>query len=119
MKLWDVFVDRVDPLAKILHVPTFWLSLNNVIQRPKDVPSDLQALIFSFYLATIGSLGEDECLELLGGYKPDIFARHERVARRALKTAGFLNTTSVTTLRAYCFFLVSSTSQTPRRRVSD
>lgn len=112
LKLWDVFIDRVDPLAKILHLPTFWSSLESAIQRPKDVPSDLQALIFSFYLVTIASLEEGECLELLGGYKPDIFARHERVARRALRAAGFLNTTSITTLRAYCVFLVSSISQT-------
>lgn len=119
LKLWDVFVDRVDPLAKILHLPTFWSSLKSAIQQPKDVPSDLQALIFSFYLATIASLEEGECLDLLGGYKPDIFARHERVARRALRAAGFLNTTSITTLRAYCLFLVSSTSQTLPWCISD
>lgn len=106
LKLWDVFVDRVDPFAKILHLPTFWLSLKSAIEQPRDVPSDLQALIFSFYLASVASLEESECLHIMREYKPDILARQKRLARRALRAAGFLNTTSVTTLRAYCIFLV-------------
>lgn len=106
LKLWDVFVDRVDPFAKILHLPTFWLSLKSAIEQPRDVPSDLQALIFSFYLASLASLDEEECLDIMRECKPDILARQKRLARRALRAAGFLNTTSVTTLRAYCIFLV-------------
>jgi hypothetical protein len=23
-KLWDIFLERVDPLIKLLHTPTFW-----------------------------------------------------------------------------------------------
>lgn len=112
LKLWDVFIDRVDPFAKILHLPTFWLSLKSAIEQPSDVPSDLQALVFSFYLASVASLEEGECLEVMHECKPDILARQKRLARRALRAAGFLNTTSVTTLRAYCIFLVSITFNT-------
>lgn len=111
LKLWDIYVDRVDPLMKILHLPTFWSSLMNVLQHPQDISKSLEALICAFYLAIITSLEEDECRGLLGGQKSVIFARYERAARRALRTAGFLHTSSPMTLRAYVMFLVSCNSR--------
>ncbi|KAH7309934.1 putative C6 transcription factor [Rhexocercosporidium sp. MPI-PUGE-AT-0058] len=106
LKLREIYVDRVDPLMKILHLPTFWSSLTNALQHPEDISKSLEALISAFYLATITSLEEDECRGLLGEEKSAIFARHERVARRALRTAGFLHTSSPVTLRAYVMFLM-------------
>ena len=46
-----------------------------------------------------------------GGQKLIIFARHERAARRALRTAGFPHTSNPMTLRAYVMFLVSCNSR--------
>jgi hypothetical protein len=83
----------------------------NVLQHPQDISKSLEALICAFYLAIITSLEEDECRGLLGGQKSVIFARYERAARRALRTAGFLHTSSPMTLRAYVMFLVSCNSR--------
>lgn len=106
-KIWEIYVDRADPLMKLLHLPTFWVSLTNALHDPHHISKSLQALIFAFYLVTISSLEEDECLRLLGGTKPDVFGRYKRTARKALIDAGFLHTSSPTTLRAYSLFIVS------------
>jgi hypothetical protein len=107
LRLWDVYVDRIDPLLKILHLPTFWASLATAVERPQDTSRSLDALIGAFYLATIACLEENECRALLGGHKQILFARHERAARQALRRAGFLHTTDPMTLRAYVLFLVN------------
>jgi hypothetical protein len=106
-KMWDIYVDRVDPLIKLLHLPTFWTTLTDALHHPQRISKSLQAQIFAFYLATISSLEEDECQNLFGGPKSIIFARYKRAARQALINAGFLHTSSPMTLRAYSIFIVS------------
>jgi hypothetical protein len=110
-KLWAIYVDRADPLMKLLHLPTFWTSLTNALQHPQHVSKSLQALVFAFYLATISSLEEDECQSLLGGPKSITVTRYKRAARQALINAGFLQTSSPITLRAYAIFIVSCRSR--------
>ncbi|RDL34315.1 uncharacterized protein BP5553_07443 [Venustampulla echinocandica] len=110
LKLWDVYVDRVDPLMKILHLPSFWPKLTNALQHPQDIPKNLEALICAFYLVTITSLAEDECRDLLGGQKLVLFAQQECAARRALRTAGFLETTSPVTLQALAMYIMGARS---------
>jgi hypothetical protein len=110
-KLWDIYVDRADPLMKLLHLPTFWTSLTNALHHPQHISKSLQALLFAFYLATISSLEEDECQNLLGGLKSITFTRYKRAARQALINAGFLHTSGPMTLRAYSIFIVSYKSR--------
>jgi hypothetical protein len=107
--LFEIYSDRVDPLMKILHLPTFWSALTNALENPHDVSKSLAAVIFSFYLATIISLGDDECYSLLGDRKPVMTARYKIAARQALINADFLTSSSLMTLQAYATFLVSPT----------
>ena len=109
-KMLDVYVDRVDPLMKLLHIPTFWTTITKAFQNPRDMSKSLEALIFAFYLATITSLEDDECYCLLGEPKPTIRARYKAAARQGLINASFLKTSSLMTLQAYLLFLVSSSS---------
>jgi hypothetical protein len=108
-KMLDVYVDRVDPLMKLLHIPTFWRMQTNALQNPRGISKSLEAVIFAFYLATITSLEDNECYCLLGEQKPIISARYKLAAHQALINAGFLKTSSLMTLQAYVIFLVSST----------
>ena len=105
-KLFDIYRERVYPLMRLLHLPTFWSSLKNAV-NPHDMSKDVAALIFSFYFATIISLEDDECYSLLGGQKTAITARYKIAARQALVNADFLKSSSLMTLQAYTTFLVS------------
>ncbi|OAP63963.1 hypothetical protein AYL99_03190 [Fonsecaea erecta] len=105
-KMKDIYVDRVDPVMKILHIPTFWSSLANALQHPQETPNSLRAAMFCFCLATVSALDDDECQSLLGGPRPAMLAHYRTIARQTLINAGFLHTSSLMTLRAFSLFLI-------------
>ncbi|KAE8381180.1 fungal-specific transcription factor domain-containing protein [Aspergillus bertholletiae] len=104
-KLKEIYLDRVDPMIKILHMPTFWILATNGLRVPQNLPTDSEAMIFAFYLATISTLKEDECQHLFGVCKSVINSHYRLAARQALVNAGFLSTSSPMTLRAYALFM--------------
>ncbi|PQE16872.1 C6 transcription factor protein [Rutstroemia sp. NJR-2017a BBW] len=105
-KMWQIYLDRIDAAAKLLHLPTFWSQLTGAIREPHDTPKSLEAIIFSFYLVVYRSLEEDECLSLLGEQKSTIFPRYKLAAHQALIKANFLNTSSLMTLQAFLLYLM-------------
>ncbi|KAI0376683.1 putative C6 transcription factor [Hypomontagnella monticulosa] len=104
-KLRDVYVNRVDPLVKILHVPTFEAMLLDGL-RNQDLPKGLEAAAFAYYLSIVSALKEDECKDIFGEHRDSLHLRYKRAARRALVNAGFLSTSNLMTLRAYAIFLM-------------
>ncbi|KAI1468562.1 putative C6 transcription factor [Daldinia caldariorum] len=108
-KMKEIFVDRVDPLMKILHIPTFWTVLTDVPRNPQGHrPRSLEALIFSFYFVVITSLTDKEAREIFGIEKSVLHSRYRLATRRALVNAGFLSTSSPMTLQAYAIFMMSA-----------
>jgi hypothetical protein len=107
LKLQNVYIDRVDPLIKILHPPTVWPALTNALRCPQDRPKTLEALMFAFYLSTILTLTGEECQLLFGVEKPALRSRYRLATRQALINAKFLSTSSLMTLQAYAMFMVS------------
>ncbi|KAH8701041.1 putative C6 transcription factor [Talaromyces proteolyticus] len=105
-KLREIFTDRVDPLIKILHFPTFWAALSNGLQHSR-LSKSLEAGVFAFYLVTIGAMQEDECRDMFGAEKATIFSRYRHATRQALINARFLSTSSSMTLQAYAIFMMT------------
>ncbi|OTA99367.1 hypothetical protein M426DRAFT_27562 [Hypoxylon sp. CI-4A] len=105
-KLKYIYTDRVDPMIKILHLPTFWVALANGLRRPQDMSKGLEAAIFAFYFATVNSLTEEECHGLFSTPRSVILCRYRFAARQALINASFLSTSSLMTLRAYAIFML-------------
>ncbi|KAF2761141.1 C6 transcription factor [Pseudovirgaria hyperparasitica] len=105
--LKDIFIDRVDPLHKIYHVPTFWNGLVKALQRPESFSKSLEAAAFAFYLATICSMSEMEIQRCFGAPKSIVGPRYRLATRQALVSAGFLSTSSPETLGAYAMFIMS------------
>jgi hypothetical protein len=109
--MMEIYTDRVDPLIKILHLPTFWVTLTTAFQNHQGMSKSLEALIFAFYFVTILSLSESECYDLLGEQDAILSARYRTASRQALINAQFLNTSSLMTLQAYTMFIASRTTQ--------
>lgn len=110
-KLKEFFLDRVDPMMKFLHLPTFWAALANELPNPDRIPKSLEALIFAFYLVSICSLKEDEAQELFGVELQVLLYRYRVATRQALVNARFLSTANLMTLQAFSIFIVCSYSQ--------
>ena len=95
---------------KILHLPTFWVLLSETQKNPYNVQKGAQALVFAVYLAAISSLDEHECQSLFGLESSLMLSRYTSASRRALTDAKFMTTSSLTTLSAFCIYLVSLSS---------
>ncbi|KAH1293824.1 hypothetical protein KXX11_009057 [Aspergillus fumigatus] len=105
-KLRDIYADRVDPLVKILHLPTFLATLENGLRHPSGRSDSLEAIMFAFYLAVVSTLDEDECQDLFGVSEAVIHSRYRLATRQALVNAGFLSTSNPLTLQAYVLFMM-------------
>ncbi|KAI1388153.1 putative C6 transcription factor [Hypoxylon trugodes] len=105
-KLKDIYVDRVDPLIKILHIPTFWTALTNGLQHLQNIPRSLEAAIFAFYLSAITTMNEQECQSSFGIEASLAHSRYRIATRQALENARLLSTSSPMTLQAYSLFMM-------------
>ncbi|KAJ6789172.1 hypothetical protein PWT90_03296 [Aphanocladium album] len=104
--LKDIFTDRIDPLMKMMHMPTFWPVVLQAAERDEEVSRPMEAAIFCFYFATISIIEEKECEKLFREPKRAVFARYRALARHTLKRARLLSTSSPMTLRAFCLFMM-------------
>ncbi|KAK7440158.1 fungal specific transcription factor domain-containing protein [Colletotrichum acutatum] len=81
--LWRVFLDRVNPVTKIIHVPTFQANIADAVSHFHAIPPVTQGLLFSIFLAASGSLSQKEHWEMLHWSKKDA----SRVLSKGFKTA--------------------------------
>lgn len=107
--LLDIYVQRVDPIVKILHIPTFQSTLTAALQSPRDMTKSVEAIIFSFYLASMSSLNEIEFENVLGQQKTILIPKYKAATHNALTNADFMSTSSLPILQAYVMFLVRAT----------
>lgn len=104
--LKDIFIDRVDPLMKMMHMPTFWPVILQAAQKGEEISRSMEAAVFCFYFGTISVIQEKECENLFKESKKVVFAKYRVIARHTLKKANLLSTSSPMTLRAFCLFMV-------------
>lgn len=58
--LWQTFLSRVDPLVKVIHVPSTQSRIFAAINRPESVRADVRALLFAVYFAAATTLLSDD-----------------------------------------------------------
>lgn len=110
----EIYLDRVDPLTKVLHLPSFLASLEAVVKSPHQVSRGLEALCFSYYLVAVSTFDDSECSRILGVDKAFAFRQYRIAARQALMNAEYLSSSSVEVLQAFALFLVGA--GVPHRR---
>jgi hypothetical protein len=53
MQLWQVFVTNIDPIVKILHIPTMQVTLFAAKNNPNNIDDHLNAPLFAVYSTPI------------------------------------------------------------------
>lgn len=124
-RLWQIFIDRVNPLLKIVHIPTLQPYVLEGAVSMSNIPLNYQALLFAVYLIATLSLTEDESLQILGHPRESMMQRYMQGVKLALVRFDFLRNYDMATLQALLLYLVSVTnedvtagSNTTRRRRS-
>lgn len=109
VQLWQVFVNNVDPITKILHIPTTQTTVFAAINNPDNLEQDLNALLFSIYFAATTSLTSAAAANLLGQDKVVSLNRYKQGLEQSLAGAEILDKPSMKSLQALTIYLVSTT----------
>ncbi|RAQ53768.1 hypothetical protein AFGD_006808 [Aspergillus flavus] len=106
-KLWQTFLENVNPLTKIIHVPTLQPHILNASGNIDSMPSELEALMFTIYCAAIRSLSDEEVLQGFGKSRTALLAQYQQASQSALIKAGLLKTSNMVVLQAFVIFILS------------
>ncbi|CAK7210791.1 hypothetical protein SBRCBS47491_000898 [Sporothrix bragantina] len=105
--LWQRFLDGVNPLTKLVHVPTLQPRVLDASADVESVPPPLNALLFSVYLLAITAMSQAECETLFGEPKVDLLLRYRVATLRALVAADFMVARDLEVLQALMLFLMA------------
>lgn len=106
-QLWQVFLDNVNPLAKVVHGPSLQARIVAGVGDLGRIDSVLEALLFSIYCMSVRSLSAEDCEVLFATAKEDLVARYSFGCQQALMNCGFLRTSDRECLTALYLYIVS------------
>ncbi len=106
-KLWQIFVERVNPLIKIVHVPTIQQRIMDASWGAENLPPSTTALLFSIYSLAVMTLSSSDCEDLFGNTKNELLQRYRSETSRSLMAADLLLTRELETLQAFVLFLIA------------
>ena len=112
-RLWQTFLDNVNPLVKLLHAPSTQQLILDAVADLSSAPKSTEALIFAVYLAAVTSMHDQECQRFMGDSRTALLAKFSNATQQALVNAEFLKSTSLVVLQAFTLYLVSWLLQSP------
>ncbi|KAK3297331.1 fungal-specific transcription factor domain-containing protein [Chaetomium fimeti] len=117
LPLWQVYLDRVNPLTKIIHVPSVQPYMAAVITDSKALPRNVEALLFSIFVMAVVAMTPDECKALLGIAREEALQRYSSGVRLTLVRVGFLRSHDMIILQALVIYLISLQGRYDRHAV--
>ncbi|KAJ5491346.1 hypothetical protein N7539_002913 [Penicillium diatomitis] len=108
MQLWETYVRNVEPICKILHVPSTRKMVDAISQEPEIATKAEECLLFSIYHCAIFSITDEDCKARFHQNRSDMMKLFHAAVRQALVNASFLRTTEIAVLQALHLYLLSS-----------
>ena len=106
MILWNTHVEAVEPICKILHIPSTFKMVEMVSQQPAMASKSEECLLFVIYHFAVFSMTQEECVEKFGQSRDDLMRLYHFASRQALVNASFLKTTEISILQSLVLFLL-------------
>ena len=103
---WQVYVEYIDPVMKIIHVPTMQQQVQAVMQNPGKSSKPMEAFLFAMYYSSVTALTQDECQEKFGESRDVLVKRYKHAVEQALARANFLISEEMLVLQSFITFLV-------------
>ncbi|KAL8820211.1 MAG: hypothetical protein Q9191_007562 [Dirinaria sp. TL-2023a] len=104
--LWKTHIDRVEPICKILHIPSTFKTVEMASQQPSLASKADECLLFAIYHFAVFSMAEEECEKNLGQSRATLMQKYQFATRQALVNASFLKTTEMSIMQALALFLI-------------
>jgi hypothetical protein len=111
-RLWQTFLDNVNPLIKIFHAPTVQQQVLDASADLAKVSKRMEVLMFGIYATAVNSLDEQEVKTIFCEEKSILLNRYQSGCRQALLRAGFLRSSDMTILQGFVLYLVALPSPT-------
>ncbi|RVX70018.1 hypothetical protein B0A52_06189 [Exophiala mesophila] len=105
--LWHAFLRNVNPLTKLVHVPTLQPAFEKARANINHIPSGFEALMYAIYSISILSLSDQECDDVLGQSRKTIHRYYVSATKAALARAKFMSSTSIVVLQALILHILS------------
>ena len=104
---YQTFVRNVDPLVKIIHVPTFQLALEKATTDLDHVPKAFEAFMFSMYSMAVLSMADEECMKSFKESRKALLDFFVGATKAALLQANFMSSTNLVVLQALTLHIFS------------
>ncbi|KAM5454209.1 hypothetical protein MaudCBS49596_002222 [Microsporum audouinii] len=108
-RLLEQYWVSVDPVAKILHRPTFerqYREFWSDVTRSLEPPYSLQAVVFAVLFSAVASMQEHLVLSTFGVAQKKLIENFQLGTEMALGKAHFLKTTKTQTLQALVMYMI-------------
>ncbi|KND87894.1 putative transcriptional regulatory protein [Tolypocladium ophioglossoides CBS 100239] len=105
VQLWQIYIDNINPLLKITHIPTIQSQIIDATSQLGKAPKNIEALMFAIYVMAITSLEEPDVHRMFGESKRELLGRYFTALQQALLNAGFMRNNDFICLQAYVLYL--------------
>ncbi|KAH1447149.1 Transcription factor vrtR1 [Aspergillus fumigatus] len=109
--LWNTYVQNVEPLCKVLHVPTVAKLVDTIAKQPAAASKSVECLLFAIYYIAVFFMSDADCLQQFNQTKTQKMSRYRTAVCQALVNASWLKTTAMPVLQAYTLFLIAMRTQ--------
>lgn len=107
-RLWQVYLDNVNPLLKVTHTPTLQPRIIDAASDIGSVNPAFDALLFSIYAVSVMSLSEDECQASFHIPRDVLLSRYQVACKQALLKCAPWRSNDRDCLTALYLYLVSA-----------
>lgn len=104
--LCKLFFDGVNPFIRVLHESHFGRELVQYRRGHHQFPDEFEALLFSIYTLTVGSLSPEVVEGLFSTTKNVLLARFQSVTQASLSKVHFFKTEKIMTILALLHYVV-------------
>jgi hypothetical protein len=105
--LWQTYIDNVNPLVKLLHVPSVQQMILEAASDLQSTPKSTEALMFAIYLSSVNSMNDRDCRKTMGESRSALLANFSNATQQALVNTEFLKSTNLVVLQALTLYIVS------------
>ncbi|KAF2826711.1 hypothetical protein CC86DRAFT_292200 [Ophiobolus disseminans] len=106
-KLWQVYLENVNPLLKLTHTPSLQARIIDAASDMSKINPQFEALVFSIYSMAVFSMNQKDCIEAFGTPREELLASYQLGTREALLNCTFLQTENRECLTALHFYLMT------------
>ncbi|KAM0718561.1 hypothetical protein Q7P37_005631 [Cladosporium fusiforme] len=107
MMLWQTHVQNVEPVCKVLHIPSVTSMVEVASANPQLATKADECILFAIYHFAIISSTDEECLQNYGQPRDVLRGMYCAALKQALVNASFLKTSQLSVLQAFILYLYS------------